>query len=87
MAVIPRLISIIPTWKLMRNCHMAASHLLLSTHVTPIKTSQTNSKLSQKTIENSQNYPKTYFSMAMFSGLIHSWKLMRNCHMVVSHRL
>ena len=32
----------IPSWKLMRNCHKAVSHRLLSTKITPIKLSQIN---------------------------------------------
>ena len=31
-------------------------------------------------MENSQNYLKTDFLMAVISGLIPFWKLMRNCH-------
>ena len=60
---------------------MAISHRLLSTNITPIKTSQISQKLNQKPKENCQNYQNTKFLMAMISDLNPLWKLMRNCLM------
>ena len=69
---------LIPTWKLMRNCLMAVPYRLLSTNVTAIETSQTKSKLA-KPNGKLPNSTKTIFLMAVISGWIPTWKLMRNC--------
>lgn len=64
----------------MGSCHKAVCHRLLFTDVTATKTNQTSSKLSQ----NQRDTAKTNQTkmMAVISGLIHFWKLMRNCEPV-----
>ena len=58
---------------------MAVSDWLLSTNITPIKTSQINSKLSQHQGKTAKASQMQTLLPAVIAYPISDWKLMRNC--------